>query len=57
MRQPVLVVLDVDPDTDMDQLGRGIEMELRDAGRKVQWAVPVQRTDGVPAGMVVAPRG
>lgn len=51
-RQPVLVILEVPDDTDLDQLGRALEMDLRDAGRNVKWAIPVQRTDGVPAGMM-----
>lgn len=49
-RQPVLVVLEVPDDTNLDQLGRDLEMDLRDAGRNVKWAIPVQRTDNVPAG-------
>jgi hypothetical protein len=49
MKQPVLVILDVPEGTNLDQLGRDVEMDLRDAGRTVQWAIPVQRTDGVPA--------
>jgi hypothetical protein len=57
MKQPVLVVLEVPEDTTIDLLGPDIEQTLRNRGYKVQWAVPVQRTDGVPAGMVVAPRG
>lgn len=53
-RQPVLVILEVPDDTDLDQLGRALEMDLRDAGRNVKWAIPVQRTDNVPAGMITA---
>jgi hypothetical protein len=54
MKQPLLVVLEVDDDTNLDQLGRDVEMDLRDAGRNVKWAIPVQRTDNVPAGAIHA---
>ena len=56
MKQPVLVVLDVpdqEPNTFApDLLGRALEEDLRSLGYKVQWAIPVQRTNGVPAGMI-----
>ena len=49
MKQPILILLEVPEDTNLDQLGRDVEMNLRDAGRQVRFAIPVQRTDGVPA--------
>lgn len=54
MRQPVLVVMDVPVGTDLDQLGKDVEGVLRNSGSAwgVEWAIPVQRTDEVPAGMI-----
>lgn len=55
MRQPVLVVMNVPEGTDLDKLGEDVAGVLRNADRRawgVEWAVPVQRTDEVPAGMV-----
>jgi hypothetical protein len=54
MRQPVLVILDVPEGTDIDTLGRSVKQTLRGNGYRVRWVIPVQRTDGVPAGMVTA---
>jgi hypothetical protein len=56
MRQPVLVVLDVPEGTNLDILGKDMEHTLRNRGYTVQWAIPVQRTDGVPAGMITDAR-
>jgi hypothetical protein len=50
--QPVLVVLNVPDDTDLNTLGPRMKEELTDLGYDVQMTVAVQRTDGVPAGMV-----
>jgi hypothetical protein len=52
MKQPVLVILDIPEDTSLDTLGKNVEVALRDEGYTVQWAIPVQRTDGVPAGAI-----
>lgn len=54
MKQPVLVVLDVPEGTDVNTLGMDLELTLRNQGYSVRWAVPVQRTETVPAGAVTA---
>ena len=54
MKQPVLVVLDVPEGTGMDTLGKDIEQTLRNRGYAVQWAIPVQCTDEVPAGAITS---
>jgi len=51
-KQPVLLTLRIWDDTDLNRLGEVLEEDLRKAGWDVEWAIPVQRTDGVPAGMV-----
>lgn len=52
VKQPVLVVLNVHPDTDMDKLGPRIKDELTDLGYDVSMGVAIQRTDRVPPGMI-----
>lgn len=52
MKQPVLLVMEVPEGTDLNQLGPALERDLRGLGHTIQWAIPVQRTDGVPAGMI-----
>ena len=52
MRQPVLLDMSVPDGTSVNDLGRKLERQLRGLGWDVKWAIPVQRTDGVPAGMI-----
>lgn len=52
MKQPVLLVMNVPDGTDLSKLGPLLEGELRGLGHDVQWAIPVQRTDNVPAGAI-----
>jgi hypothetical protein len=54
MQQPVLVILDVDPGTNLDIVAKDMELTLQDRGYRVKWAVPVQRTENVPAGAITA---
>jgi hypothetical protein len=52
MKQPVLVLLEVPEATVLGPLGADVEQTLRNRGYRVEWAIPVQRTDGVPAGAI-----
>lgn len=52
MKQPVLLVMNVPEGADLSKLGPELERELRGLGHDIEWAMPVQRTDGVPAGAV-----
>jgi hypothetical protein len=54
MRQPVLVILDIPEDTNLDIMAKDMELTLQDRGYQVKWAIPVQRTDNVPAGAMTA---
>ncbi len=52
MLQPVMVIMEVPDDTRLNELGPALERELRAAGRTIRYAIPIHRTDGVPAGMI-----
>jgi hypothetical protein len=54
MKQPVLVILDVPEGTSLNTLGMDVEQALRNRGYTVQWAIPVQRSDEIPAGAITA---
>jgi hypothetical protein len=54
MQQPFMVILDTDPDANLDITAKNMELALQDRGFRVKWAVPVQRTDKVPAGAITA---
>lgn len=47
-----MVILDIQEDTNLDITAKDMELALQDRGYKVQWAIPVQRTDNVPAGAI-----
>ena len=49
-----MVILDVPENANLDITAKDMELTLQDRGYKVQWAIPVQRTDSVPAGAITA---
>lgn len=50
MKQPFLVILDLPEGSNADLTAEQIKVRLADADWGLKWVIPVQRTDGVPAG-------